>query len=60
MSRYTNSFVRAGGAGTRAQKTYLFRVVSNCNVATFIRELVLEPAEAEERIVFTPGELPTA
>ncbi len=44
---------RAGGAGARAQKSYQFRVVSNRNVATFIKELVLEP---EEKIAFTPGD----
>ena len=37
----------------RAQKSYQFRVVSNTNVATFIKELVLEPAEKFE---FTPGD----
>jgi Na+-transporting NADH:ubiquinone oxidoreductase subunit F len=47
---------RAGGAGARPQKTYQFRVVSNCNVATFIKELVLEPLEATEKISFTPGD----
>ncbi len=47
---------RAGGAGARAQKAYQFRVVSNCNVATFIKELVLEPLEATEKIAFTPGD----
>ena len=35
-----------GGVGARAQKTYKFRVVSNRNVATFIKELVLEPLKA--------------
>jgi Na+-transporting NADH:ubiquinone oxidoreductase subunit F len=47
---------RAGGVGSRPQKTYRFRVVSNCNVATFIKELVLEPLDARERISFTPGD----
>jgi Na+-transporting NADH:ubiquinone oxidoreductase subunit F len=47
---------RAGGVGARPQKTYRFRVVSNCNVATFIKELVLEPLDASERISFTPGD----
>ncbi len=47
---------RAGGAGTRAQKTYPLRVVSNCNVATFIKELVLEPLDRTETIPFTPGD----
>jgi Na+-transporting NADH:ubiquinone oxidoreductase subunit F len=44
---------QAKGAGARAQKSYKFRVVSNRNVATFIKELVLEP---EENIAFTPGD----
>jgi Na+-transporting NADH:ubiquinone oxidoreductase subunit F len=48
--------VRAGGAGARAQKTCQFRVVSNLNVATFIKELVLEPLDTNERIAFTPGD----
>jgi Na+-transporting NADH:ubiquinone oxidoreductase subunit F len=47
---------RGGGVGARLQKTYRFRVVSNCNVATFIKELVLEPLDAGERISFTPGD----
>jgi Na+-transporting NADH:ubiquinone oxidoreductase subunit F len=47
---------RAGGAGARPQKTYQFRVVSNRNVATFIKELVLEPLDATEKISFTPGD----
>jgi Na+-transporting NADH:ubiquinone oxidoreductase subunit F len=48
--------VRAGGAGARAQKACQFRVVSNLNVATFIKELVLEPVDRSERIAFTPGD----
>ena len=44
-----------GGASARAQKTYKFRVVSNRNVATFIKELVLAP-EGGEKIAFTPGD----
>ena len=47
---------RAGGAGTRVQQTYQFRVVSNRNVATFIKGLVLEPADATQKITFTPGD----
>ena len=47
---------RAGGAGARAQKTCQLRVVSNRNVATFIKELVLEPVDASEKIAFTPGD----
>ena len=47
---------RAGGVGARARRTYQFRVVSNRSVATFIKELVLEPADANEKIKFTPGD----
>jgi len=47
---------RPGGVGARAQKTYRLRVVSNLNVATFIKELVLEPLDPAERVLFTPGD----
>jgi Na+-transporting NADH:ubiquinone oxidoreductase subunit F len=47
---------RASGVGARPQKTYHLRVVSNCNVATFIKELVLEPLDPTEKISFTPGD----
>lgn len=50
------NLLRAGGLGARAQKTCRFRVVSNRSVATFIKELVLEPLDAAERIEFTPGD----
>ena len=46
--------VQAGGDGARCQKTYSLRVVSNNNVATFIKELVLEPIT--EKVDFTPGD----
>ncbi|MFM8720251.1 MAG: fatty acid desaturase, partial [Chthoniobacterales bacterium] len=42
--------VRAGGAGARGQQTLTFRVVSNRSVATFIKELVLEPVDAAEKV----------
>lgn len=45
---------RAGGAGARTQKTYRLQVVSNQNVSTFIKELVLEPLEGP--VPFTPGD----
>jgi Na+-transporting NADH:ubiquinone oxidoreductase subunit F len=48
--------LQAGGAGARQQKTYQFRVVSNRNVATFIKELVLEPMDLTQKIEFTPGD----
>jgi Na+-transporting NADH:ubiquinone oxidoreductase subunit F len=47
---------RAGGSGTRAQKTFRLRVVGNRSVATFIRELVLEPADPAEKVSFTSGD----
>jgi Na+-transporting NADH:ubiquinone oxidoreductase subunit F len=47
---------RGGGAGARLQKTYTLRVVSNRSVSTFIKELVLEPIDAEKGIAFTPGD----
>ena len=46
---------KPGGAGGRTQKTYQFRVVSNRNVATFIKELVLEPMHSAD-LEFTPGD----
>jgi Na(+)-translocating NADH:ubiquinone oxidoreductase F subunit len=46
----------AGGNGARSQKTCEFRVVSNRNVATFIRELVLEPIDSAMGIAFAPGD----
>ena len=46
----------AGGAGARAQKTLRFRVVRNTSVATFIKELVLEPESAENAMAFVPGD----
>ncbi|TAE76656.1 MAG: NADH:ubiquinone reductase (Na(+)-transporting) subunit F [Verrucomicrobia bacterium] len=47
---------RPGGAGARAQTTHELRVVSNRSVATFIKELVLEPVDAAGKIAFTPGD----
>lgn len=48
--------VRAGGAGARVHETCSFRVVSNRSVATFIRELTLEPANGNQISTFTPGD----
>lgn len=47
---------KAGGVGARHEKTYKLRVVSNQNVSTFIKELVLEPIDGNETIKFTPGD----
>lgn len=49
------NIAKPGGAGAREQKTYRFRVVSNHNVATFIKELVLVP-EADQEVPFVPGD----
>lgn len=48
--------LQAGGLGTRPQKNWKFRIVSNNNVATFIKELVLQPLSESDRISFTPGD----
>lgn len=48
--------LNAGGAGSREKRTIPLRVVSNQNVATFIKELVLEPLNSSEKIAFTPGD----
>ena len=45
---------RALGAGARDPKTHELKVVSNRSVATFIKELVLEPVD--EAIDFQPGD----
>jgi MocE subfamily Rieske [2Fe-2S] domain protein len=50
------NITRPGGAGARAQKTLKLRVVSNRSVATFIKELVLEPVDGSEPVEFTPGD----
>jgi Na+-transporting NADH:ubiquinone oxidoreductase subunit F len=47
----------AGGYGvTTPAPTYNFRVVSNENVATFIKELVLEPDGAAQILDYQPGD----
>jgi hypothetical protein len=51
----TDQFRPTRRVGARVQKTYEFRVVSNRNVATFIKELVLAP-EGDQKITFTPGD----
>ncbi len=48
--------ILAAGCGARSQKNYTLRVVSNRSVATFIKELVLEPVDPNEVIDFTPGD----
>lgn len=56
LGRLHLNILHVGGVGARAQRKYLLRVVSNRNVATFIKELVLEPVNPTERIAFTPGD----
>lgn len=50
------NIAQPGGAGARPERTYRLRVVSNRSVATFIKELVLEPADAGTTVDFTPGD----
>jgi len=50
------NILHPGGAGARTQKPLRLRVVSNRNVATFIKELVLEPVEPVGVVDFAPGE----
>lgn len=45
-----------GGAGARTEKSFMFRVVSNENIATYIKELVLEPLDSSDVPEFTPGD----
>lgn len=47
----------AGGYGvTRAAVTHIFHVVSNENVATFIKELVLAPVDGDDLPDYQPGD----
>jgi Na+-transporting NADH:ubiquinone oxidoreductase subunit F len=47
----------AGGCGlAQASTAYAFRVVSNENVATFIKELVLEPEPVSPLLRYQPGD----
>lgn len=50
------NILKAGGAGARSQKTYRLRVASNRSVATFIKELTLEPVDLSQMPAFTPGD----
>ena len=50
------NIAQPGGAGARLQRAYRFRVVSNRNVATFIKEVVLVPEGDGEEISFSPGD----
>ncbi|WOO40751.1 NADH:ubiquinone reductase (Na(+)-transporting) subunit F [Rubellicoccus peritrichatus] len=47
----------AGGCGAKLkQTTYKFKVVSNDNVATYIKELVLEPTEDSPKLDYQAGD----
>jgi Na(+)-translocating NADH:ubiquinone oxidoreductase F subunit len=50
------NILKAGGAGVRAQKTCQLRVISNRSVATFIKELTLEPVDPAQAPAFSPGD----
>lgn len=50
------NIARPGGAGARPLQTHRLRVVSNRSVATFIKELVLEPVDTSANVSFTPGD----
>ena len=50
------NFNRPGGAGAREAKPITLRVVSNRNVSTFIKELILEPVSPGDVVAFTPGD----
>ncbi|MCI2229832.1 NADH:ubiquinone reductase (Na(+)-transporting) subunit F [Polaribacter sp. MSW13] len=47
---------RAGGDGAQKKKNYDLQVISNQNVSTFIKELVLKPIKTDEKIAFIPGD----
>jgi Na+-transporting NADH:ubiquinone oxidoreductase subunit F len=46
----------ARGVGAREQKALQLQVISNRSVASFIKELTLEPLDATQSIAFTPGD----
>jgi Na(+)-translocating NADH:ubiquinone oxidoreductase F subunit len=47
--------LRPAGIGARAQAAHQFRVISNRNVATFIKELLLEPIDTDP-LTYLPGD----
>jgi MocE subfamily Rieske [2Fe-2S] domain protein len=55
-SRLRLNLLKAGGAGAREQKPCQLRVVSNRNVATFIKELVLAPIDPSQKPAFSAGD----
>jgi len=50
------NIARPAGSGIRTQRAFRFAVVSSQSVATFIKELILEPLEDTEPFIFTPGD----
>ena len=50
------NLTNAGGTGAREQREYQFKVVSNKSVATFIKELVIEPLDKDNTPQLTPGD----
>jgi MocE subfamily Rieske [2Fe-2S] domain protein len=50
------NIAKPGGAGSHSPRSCRFRVVSNQNVATFIKELVLQPLDLSRDIRFTAGD----
>jgi Na(+)-translocating NADH:ubiquinone oxidoreductase F subunit len=44
------------GEDLRPQRAHTFEVVSNKNVASFIKELTLEPLNGQDKFKFSPGE----
>jgi Na+-transporting NADH:ubiquinone oxidoreductase subunit F len=50
------NLARPGGAGYRDPHTYRFRVLSNRSVATFIKELIVEPVDPAGTLAFIPGD----
>jgi MocE subfamily Rieske [2Fe-2S] domain protein len=50
------NIAHAGGRDVPEPETRHLRVVSNHNLATFIKELVLEPLDGQDELAFTPGD----
>ena len=46
----------AGGAGCRPASEFQFRVLSNNNVSTFIKELIVEPVDDSAALQFAAGD----
>jgi Na+-transporting NADH:ubiquinone oxidoreductase subunit F len=56
LGRLRINVLRVGGAGLREQRTFQLRVIGNRSVATFIKELTLEPVDPQDAVAFTPGD----